>query len=354
MRSRSAVLLGVLALAGLASCDRTPRFKTGDADSTAAVPADSNAIYVQLARERWESPETGEEAADLTARVVLQDLRNRPKEPLAERARDLVDSLSFGAETAGGGNFVVANLFARSNPSAGSFPYLIWRDGTTAHYQALEAGGMHLAGAVAEQPGGPGSGGARVAALFTRIGPSGQQPYAFVWQRPPEGASWRLAQSLGADSLGSVGSARFVEPGSDGAVMMSRATIPARGFDECATCPHVYRLPLFGWGGPGLVAVGEEIEHSPYYAFVKLIQALAASDRSAAEPWVADPSILDAAIGHEWGAGKGLWRLAPGTSPNAHELVLFRGSQEAYRVHFAPKNDDWVVTAFEPTSRSIE
>ena len=69
---------------------------------------------------------------------------------------------------------------------------------------------------------------------------------------------------------------------------------------------------------------------------------------------MADPSITDAAIAANWGASKGLWRLAPGSSPNQSELLLFRGSQEAYRVHFSPRGDGWVLSGFEATTRSIE
>jgi hypothetical protein len=151
-----------------------------------------------------------------------------------------------------------------------------------------------------------------------------------------------------------VGTARFVDSPGDGVVMASRATIPARGFDECATCPHIYRLRRFRWGPSGLVVASEEIERSPYYAFVQLVQALVASNREDALQWVADPSVVDAAIGSNWGVAKGLWRLAPGSSPNARDLVLFRGTQEAYRVHFQPHGDSWVVSGFEPTNRNIE
>ena len=354
-RSTGLSILGLaVALAGLTGCDRTPRFRPPEAaDSTAAVPSDSNAFYIQMARDRWESPETGEEAADLTARVVLQDLRNRPDEPVGTRARALLDSLTVGAETAGGGRWVVANLFARSNPTAGSYPYLFWRDEGGTRYQALEAGGMHLVGAI-EDVEGRKNDAARVAALFTRIGAGGQQPFVFVWHRPTSGSSWSLSQSLGADSLGSVGSARFVPPGQDGVVLVSRATIPARGFDECATCPHVYRVRRFRWSDGGLMSAGEEVERSPYYAFVQLIHALVANDPEGARAWMADPELVEAAVGYEWGRSKGLWRLAPGSSPNQRDLVMFRGSQEAYRIHFSSRGDDWVITDFEPTSRNIE
>jgi hypothetical protein len=350
MRRSLSALTVLLALAG---CDRSPRFKGAEADSTAAVPADSNAIYVQMAQQGWSDPDGADEAADLSARVVLQTLRNQPSEPMADRARELIDSLGFGAETAGNRGFVVANFFSRSNPSAGSYPYLFWRDGGATRYQSLDAAGMRLGGAVQEPSDNPAAG-VRIAVLFTRLNPNGQQPFAFVWQRPADAASWRLAQSLGPDSLGALGSARFVESSAGGTAMVSRATLPARGFDECAGCPHILRVRNFRWGPAGLVVESEELERSPYYAFVQLIQALTTSNRDEALRWVADPSIADAAIGSGWGTSKGLWRLAPGSSPNARELLMFRGSQEAYRVHFAPQGDSWVVTGFEATNRSIE
>jgi hypothetical protein len=348
MNHRLAALAALLALAG---CDRAPRFRGADADSTATVPADSNAIYVQMAQERWGDPETGAEAADLASRVVLQTLRNHPSEGIADRARELIDSLTFGAETSGDAGFVVANFFARSNPAAGSYPYVFWRDGASARSQSLDAAGMRLVGAI--QDADP-SAGTRLAVLFSRTGPNGQQPFAFVWQRPASGSSWRLVQSLGPDSLGAVGTAKFVESAGDGVVLVSRATMPAKGFDECATCAHVFRVRKFRWGAQGLAVADEEIDRSPYYAFVQLIHALVASNASEAQQWVADPQVLDAATSSGWGSPKGVWRLAPGTSPNNRDLLLFKGSQEAWRVHFAPHGDSWVVTSFEPTSRNIE
>jgi hypothetical protein len=346
-------LLILFVLLSLGGCDRKPRFRGSEADSTAAVPADSNAIYIQLAQERWADPDQGAEAADLAARVVLQTLRNQPDQPVADRTRELIDSLAFGAETSGNPDFVVVNFFARSNPVAGSYPYLFWRDGAATRYEALDAAGMRLVGALQDATDQVPNG-ARIAVLFNRLGPTGPQPFAFVWRRPAEAASWRLAQSLGPDSLGAVGTARFVESGGEGVVMVSRATLPAKGFDECATCPHIYRLREFRWGTGGLVVAKEDIERSPYFAFVQLITALTAANHDEAAKWVADPSLIDAALASGWGVAKGKWRLAPASSPNARDLLLFRGSQEAYRVHFSPQDDSWVMSGFEPTNRSIE
>ena len=127
-----------------------------------------------------------------------------------------------------------------------------------------------------------------------------------------------------------------------------------RGFDECPSCPHVYRLRRFRWDTSGLVSIGSGVEHTPYATFVQLIAALTAGDRAAAGQLVADGALLSAADGYGFGIGKGRWRLAPGMTATSTELLLLRGSQEAYRVHFAARGDDWVITGFEPASRNVE
>jgi len=362
MRSAGALATSVskvllLIALGLASgCDRTPRLVPEGADSTAAIPSDSTAIYVQMARDGWDDPSQMEEAAGLIARVLLDDLRAH-RAGLAGRARELLDSLTTGAEVYGRDDLAIVNLFARSNPSGGSWPWIYWRDkGGAVRAQGLDASGMHLMGAAVEPVMGAGSSppATRVAGLFTRSGPQGQQPFAFVWQRPPEGAGFRLAQSLGGDSLGANGSAQLVESATGGMVLMSRTYTVARGFDECGSCPHVYRTRSFRWGTPGLVLAEEEIEHTPYYSFVKFIQALVAGDRETAERFTSDASVMDAATSYQWGQSKGMWRLSPGSAANARDLLMLRGSQEAYRVHFAMRGDDWVISGLEPSNRNIE
>jgi hypothetical protein len=348
---------GLLMLAGLvalAGCDRKPRLVPAGTDSTAVVPADSTAVYVQMARDGWDSPVQADEAARLTARVLLADLRVHPGSALGARAREYMDSLAMGAEVAGG-DPVVVNLFARSNPSGGSWPFLFWRDDRTTRWQPLEVAGMHLVGMASEpaqEANGPGA--QRIAVLFSRLGPAGGQPFAFVWQRPPEATTWRLEQSLGADSLGEVGMARMLTGGPGEPVLESRTYDVARGFDECGSCPHVYRTRRFRWGPAGLAMAADSTERTPYYAFVQFIQALVAGDRVTAQRFAADGSVVSAAVAREWDHRRGAWRLAPGTAASARDLVLFRGIQEAYQIHFGPRGDDWVITGFEPTSRAVE
>ena len=347
--------LALLFLVLTVGCDRTPRLVPPGGDSTAAIPADSTAAYVQMARERWDSPDQMEDAASLVARVLLDDLRAHAGEPLNGRARDFADSLLLGAEVVGGRELAIVNLFARADPTAGSWPWLFWRASGRTHAQSLEAQGMRLSGVSVESADASALlGGARVAVLFARAGAGGQQPFVFVWQRPPDATSWRLAQSLGADSLGAVGTARFVEPGSGGIALVSRTHRVAQGFDECASCPHVHRTRSFRWGPAGLVSVGEAVERTPYYSFIQFIHALVAGDFDLAGHWAADGSIVEAATGYEWGRSKGRWRLAPGTGPNARDLLFLRGTQEAYRVHFTSRGDDWVISGLEPSNRTIE
>ena len=150
---RVARLWGALLLAAsLASCSRTPRLVPAGPDSTAAIPADSTALYVQLARDRWQSADDTGEAADLTARLILARMRGDKGQTLGTAARDFVDSLGMGAEVSGRDPAVV-NLFSRSDPSGGSWPFLFWHDGETVHYQPLDASGLHLTGVTVEPSG---------------------------------------------------------------------------------------------------------------------------------------------------------------------------------------------------------
>ena len=360
MMRRLLALVGAALLA--ASCGRTPRFVPAGADSTLAPPsADSLATWAQQAREGWESADRQDETAALTARLVFDDLRLHPSAPLPRRVRTFLDSIGMGAEVAGRGGFAIANLFSRSDPSGGSWPYLFWRDGTQTRAQALEGGGTRLVdllpGSEAASYGSSdqGAGPLWLAALFARASGGQQQPLVFVWSRPPGSAQWRLAQSLGSDSLGGVGTATFTyPPPADGSVLVARTHLAVSGFDECETCPHVIRTRRFRWGSSGLESVGEQIDNSPYYVFVRFIQALKLGDRETAGRWVADPSLVEAAVGYDWGRSKGVWRLSPGSVSKSEALVFFRGPQEAYRVHFVPRGDDWLISDFEPTSRSIE
>lgn len=345
-------LLGSLLLATcLASCNRKPRLVPASADSTAAIPSDSSAMYVQMARDAWQSGDDSGQAADLTARLILDRMRGDKDQTLGTAAREFVDSLGMGAEVSGRDPAVV-NLFSRSDPTGGSWPFLFWHDGDAVHYQSLDASGLHLTGVSVEQA--EAGKAQRLAAVFMGNGAAGQQPFAFVWARPPSASSWRLAQSLGTDSLGRTGSARILEASPDGAVLETRTYTVERGFDECPSCPHVYRVHRFRWDTPGLVTASSSAEHTPYATFVEFITTLTGGDRATAASLVGDPSLLGAADGYGWSAARGRWRLAPGMTATAPELLLFHGAQEAYKVRFSPRGDGWVISNVEVTSRSVE
>jgi hypothetical protein len=46
--------------------------------------------------------------------------------------------------------------------------------------------------------------------------------------------------------------------------------------------------------------------------------------------------------------------VAPGAGETPSQMVFFRGDQEAYRVFFTRRGDQWVITGFEETTRSLE
>jgi hypothetical protein len=106
-----------------------------------------------------------------------------------DRARTFLDSCAFSAEVAGGDDVAAVNLFARSDPTGGSWPYLLWRDKARVRQQALEAGGMRLFDLQApDEPAAADTGAAlppHLAGIFGRTGSRGQSPVVLVWQKAP-------------------------------------------------------------------------------------------------------------------------------------------------------------------------
>lgn len=352
-----AALLAVVIAAG--SCGRQPpRFVQGGGDSTLALMADSFAVLVGEALEQWESQD-GAGAAPATARLLVDDLRRHPDQRLADRARTFLDSCGFSGEVAGSVDVALMNLFSRSDPAGGSWPYLLWREADAVRYQAVEGGGMRLLD-LAAGPGAaaaasdPVTGPSQVAGAYTRASSRGPQPVVIAWRRPPGGKRWTLTQTLGPDSLGGVGVVEFVVQ-SDGRVGLEARTYrTTAGFDECPTCPHIHHTIRFAWAEDGFRRTSDESAPSPYQAFVQLIAALSVGDREMAQRLVSDPLLLDTAGQYEWGRSKGLWRVAPGTEESASEMTFFRGRREAYKVRFASRDGRWMITDFQPTQRSVD
>jgi hypothetical protein len=365
---RAPALLALALLALVPGCNRKPHFVPAAADSALTVSRDSLAEQVRTLQQRWSAGGQGEEASRLTAELLLGDLRAHPEDGTSpaweQRARALLDSLDVGAEFASGGCVLAVNFFARGDPAAGSWPWVYWcapgKGGVTVQTQAVEGQGMGLIGAVARGlSGGPDSlarghappGAPGIAALFARRSGGGQQPLVMVWR---VGARLELVQTLGADSLGGVGTVAFETPGDSGVALTARTWRPTPHFDECATCPHVYHVRRFRWGLEGFQGVDDQIVPAPYVTFVDFIRALTAGDREGALHRVVQPSLVEAARRAGWATVKGSWRPAPGSEGSADEMVFYRGAGEAWKVRFARRGEDWLVESFEPTTRVIE
>jgi hypothetical protein len=190
------------------------------------------------------------------------------------------------------------------------------------------------------------------AALYARRGGSGLQPLVMAWRGDgPDG--WSLMQTLGPDSLGGVGTAEF-DTFADTVVLVARTYRTPRGFDECATCPHVYTIRRFKWGALGFERIEERAVPSTYSSFVRFVQALMADDRREAESLVDDRGIVDHARRFEWHRPRGAWRVAPGTDESPDQIVFYRGDLEAYRIDFVFRYGQWLIAGIENIPRAVE
>lgn len=350
---RLAPLAALALAASLAGCDRTPRLVPASADSTRAA-ADTFAILARDAGAHWESG-SEDEAADLSARAAFEALRRRPAASAVQRVRDVLDSLGFAAEVVGDDHTAIANLFSRAEPEGPSWPFLFWREAAGPRRQSIEGRGLHLMDAVTLRFDREGRAGdsSQVAALFGRRSGAGQQPIAMVW-RHARGGRWDLVQTLGSDSLGGTGTGEFAAADS-GVALETRTFRATPFFDECATCPHLYRSRRFLLGPRGFVRVEDRLVPSTYSTFANFIAALVAGERDRAAKFVVDPTLIEFARRYEWHQpAKGRWRVAPATDETAQEMIFFRGANEAYRVLFEPREGDWRIAGFEATARSLE
>lgn len=346
---RAAAALAVLLLVTASGCGSRQRYRPLPADSTATVSADSIEAIAKNALDRWDAG-SGEDAARLSASLVLADLRRVPVAEWPERERAFLDSLAIGAEVGSAPGALLVNFFSRSDPDHGSWPYLFWSTDKGPRLQGLEGRDLRFSD-LASRPG-PGVQPAAVAALFTRRSGGGGQPIAFVW-KAGAGGTFTLSQTLGPDSLGGAGTGAFSMR--DTVVVLQTTTYRTiRGFTECATCPHVYATHLFEWTPRGFARRSDEETPSPYSTFVRFVLSLQANDREIGNTQVTDASLWDQAHSFEWEKPKGSWRVAPSTDETAHEMTFLRGEKEAYKVSFEGRAGGWRISGIESARADVE
>jgi hypothetical protein len=346
------VALAAALIAGVGGCDRRPQLVPASSDSTRAG-VDSFSVYAREASARWESG-MNDEASRYTARVLREALQARPNAPWVERMRGVLDSLGMAADVAGGDRAVVANLFARSDPDGGAWPFLFWRDQGSMRFQALENSGLHLEDVATYAFSNDARLGdsAQVAVLWGRRVGGGRQPTLMTWVY--KRGRWDMLQTLGPDSLGGTGTGEF-SASDTGRALAVRTYRPTPYFDECATCPHLFHERAYAWRATGFTRTDDRTVPSPYGTFATFIAALVAGDRERADQFVVDRSLIDFARRYEWHTlAKGRWRVAPSSDEGGAEMVFLRGPSEAYRVRFEPRDGDWVIAGFEATTRTIE
>jgi predicted small lipoprotein YifL len=349
-----------LALAvSLAACQRKPQVELPPADSTLSSSPDSGVVQLRRAQQMWESGTDLAAAASSTARVVQADLAVVDPADWARRAEFLLDSLGVGAETATAPCALVLSVFSRSNPDAGSWPFL-YSCGTDAKrpnggvdMQSIEGKDLRVQSAASRGLGSGGDSLRGVAVLFTRRNAGGASPLLMAWKARAKG--WDLAQTLGPDSLGGFGSGDFESAMGDTAIdLVTRTYRTPSGFLECATCPHVYSIHRFRWRPTGFERVEDQDVPSTYSTFVRFIKALVAGNVVAAEAMVSDLRLIAEARALEWDRTKGVWRPAPGADESPLKLMFFRGQSEAYEVRFQRQGGEWLIAGFAKVDRSIE
>ncbi len=340
------VLLAVLA----ASCERRTTLVPPPGDSTAVLSGDSSRALIRDVQRAWDQRADLEQAADLTSKLLLDEFRRIEPAGWVDRAEALCDSLGIGVETAGSSCALAVNLFLRSDPAAGSWPYLLWCSGRDVRLHALEGRNLRLLGAAARADSGAADPTSFVA-LYARSRGSRLEPLLNLWTRPRAG-DWRLFQTLGPDSLGGTGSAELVN-GSSGVEVVTRTYHTPPGFEECPTCPHVFWTHRFRWGEIGFERLGDAPVPSAYATFVQFIQALS---RGEGDPviYVTDPALIDEARRLEWQSPRGAWRIAPKSEEAGNELTFFRGPQEAYLVRFVTRDEEYLISGFEIVPRTVE
>lgn len=351
-RAGALALALVLVLAAVPGCNRRTQLMPAGSDSTTA--ADPSMVRLRDAQGLWESGGSNEDAAAKTADALWGEIKDLPPTEWKQRSNELLDSLGIGYESADGACALIVNFFARSDPNAGSWPYLFV---CNRKVQPVEGRNLRLIGLITRglDPGASAAAPtAGVAALFGRRAGSGQQPVLLVWGTKQQG-NWDLVQTLGPDSLGGTGTGEFETPADSTVEVVTRTYRTPAFFQECATCPHFYKIHRFRWGPAGFArSVPDILVPSPYATFVLFIQALTVNDRDAAGALVGDDYNIDKALKLDWGKPRGEWRVAPAASERSDQITFFRGDREAYKVFFRPRGDGWEIDGFEETSRQVE
>ncbi len=340
-------LFAVLAL--LPGCDRKPRLVPASADSADTTPEDPYDVMIKNAGRDWENGML-DEAADLTSRALRVDLKRRDPGTWAKRAASLLDSMNVGAEVSGGDCAIVVNLFSRANPTGQSWPYVYWCDADSARRQKIEGEGLRLLSIAARDVKGAMTD-RGLAVLYGQSGGAGVMPTLMVWKAL--GNTWKLAQTLGPDSLGGTGSGEFRST-PDGIALETRTFRVSRGFIECASCPHVEVVRDFKWDGNTFTKVSEAVHETPYATFVQFIRALRSADYVGAMGLASDGNVVERALDFGWGRDRQSWRVAPGTSDAAREMTFFHGQTEAFRVWFEPRGDGFSIASLDTTARVLE
>jgi hypothetical protein len=177
----------------------------------------------------------------------------------------------------------------------------------------------------------------------------------------PGGNFWDLVQ-FAADTLnlGGPGTAEWVDVNRDGVpevVTWIKGEVDST-FTACNGCPELIAERTFVERKQGFQLEESRLMPTSFASLVLFVRMLQDGNRAGAARLVADPKMVEQAIGYGWNRkGKGLWRFE-NAEPGERwpRWMAFSnpgqgGKKTTYVIHFGHADGRWILAKFEPTRR---
>jgi hypothetical protein len=178
----------------------------------------------------------------------------------------------------------------------------------------------------------------------------------------PGGNFWDLVQ-FAADTLnlGGPGSAEWVDVNRDGVpevVTWVKGELDST-FVSCNGCPELIAERTFVERKDGFQIEESRLIPTSFASLVLFVRLLQEGNRAGAARLVADPKMVDQAIGYGWNRkGVGLWQFEnaePGERWPRWMAFSHRGKdgkKTTYVIHFGHADGRWILAKFDPTHRA--
>lgn len=196
--------------------------------------------------------------------------------------------------------------------------------------------------------------------VIERVGPPPGVPHLLLFHLAPDGTRWLLSQDERRfPVLGEPGEAAWVDLERDGRpeiVAWTAARLDSL-VELCGGCPGPTAERTFVDRGPGYELLESRLMATPLTVFALFARHLVENNRSAAARLVADPALVDRALGLGWGGNRarGAWKVdyvEPGQAWPRWMAVTWRGKEpQQWIIHFTLKDARWIVREWIPLEK---